>query len=113
MKASPSNKIAIKVLGYTYTIQNDKTQGEVGAMGRCHSDQQTIQIANNINGEAAASTLLHEIIEALNFHLKLEMNEQLVTALEAGLFTVLLDNGVDLLHLLRYVRPAEDGEVPF
>lgn len=99
----------IKILGYRYTIQTDKNQNEIGSMGRCHSDQQTIQIANDINSEAATSTLLHEIIEVLNFHLKTEMTEQQITAMEAGLFTVLLDNSVDLTPLLRSALDSQDS----
>jgi len=36
--------------------------------------------------------LLHEIIEGLNYHLELELDHRILSALSEGLFQVLRDN---------------------
>lgn len=95
--------MTIKVLGYTYLVHTDKTQNEIGSMGRCGVSTQVIQIASDLNEEAAISTVLHEIIEAINFHLKIDLNEQQISSLEAGLYAVFVDNGVELGPLWRRV----------
>ena len=91
----------MKILGYSYQVQRSGHSDDLGASGRCHQLKQTIQIASNLTKEGAQSTLLHEILEALNYHLQLELGEGVIMSLESGLFQVLADNGVDLSPLLR------------
>jgi hypothetical protein len=43
---------------------------------------------------------LHEVLELLNHHLGLELRESKILALEAGLYYVLTQNGVELSPLL-------------
>ena len=90
----------MKILGYNYTVDRSKSQDEVGAMGRFHAKSQAIQIANDINQQQDESTMIHEAIEAINYHLGLELEHKDITALEAALYQVLTDNGVDLAPLM-------------
>ena len=69
-------------------------------MGRFHAKSQSIQIANDINQQQDESTMIHEAIEAINYHLGLELEHKDITALEAALYQVLTDNGVDLAPLM-------------
>lgn len=91
----------MKILGYTYSVLQSNDGDFLDASGRFHHISQTIHIANDLNNEQKESTLLHEIIEALNYHLSLELSENTIMSLEAGLYQVLSDNGVDISPLLK------------
>ena len=70
------------------------------AMGRFQSRRQRLQIADDLAGDEQLSTILHEIIEALNYHLALDLPHNAIMGLEAGLYQVLVDSGVDLSPLM-------------
>ena len=53
--------------------------------------------------------MLHEIIEAINYHLELEMEHNVRMGLEAALFQVLTANGVDLSPLTKDVVDKFQG----
>lgn len=89
----------IKILGYNYEIRRDKTADEIGASGRHRVKSQVIQVASDQCDEQKESTILHEIIEALNYSLELEIKHSSIMALEAGFYQTLKDNGVDLSPL--------------
>ena len=99
----------MKILGYNYTIELGSDSDRMGAYGRCMSGKQVIQIANNLNREMEDSTILHEILEALKYHLDIGINEQQVMSLEAGLYQTLTEAGVDLAPLLAELREGQDG----
>ena len=86
----------MKILGYTYKVDNTKSVNDMNTYGLFSATDQKISVGNNLSEEQRASTVLHEVIEALKFHLSIEIEHEALTALEAGLFTVLMDNGVDL-----------------
>ena len=89
----------MKILGYTYQVEIVDSD----AMGRFQARRQRLQIASDLAGDGKLSTLLHEIIEAINYHLGLNLPHRTIMALEAGLYQVLADNGVDLSPLLEEV----------
>lgn len=89
----------MKILGYTYQVEVVSADA-MDAMGRFQARRQRLQIASDLTGDERMSTLLHEIIEALNYHLALNLPHAKIMALEAGLYQVLVDGGVDLAPLL-------------
>ena len=89
----------MKILGYTYQVEVVSADA-MDAMGRFQARRQRLQIASDLTGDERMSTLLHEIIEALNYHLALNLPHAKFMALEAGLYQVLVDGGVDLAPLL-------------
>jgi hypothetical protein len=91
----------MKILGYQYGIIRDRNSEEMGSMGKLHVKPQKIQIATDLTEQQEASTVLHEIIEALAYHLEMKLDHQDVMGLEAGLYQVLTDNGIDLSPLAR------------
>ena len=99
----------MKILGYNYTIELGSDSDRMGAYGRSMSGKQVIQIANNLNREMEDSTILHEILEALKYHLDIGINEQQVMSLEAGLYQTLTEAGVDLAPLLAELREGQNG----
>ena len=48
------------------------------------------------------STLIHEIIEAINWELELNLEHNKITALESGLYQVLKDN--KLIDFSKYIK---------
>lgn len=90
----------MKILGYNYTIDRAGNADDLQAFADFRSKTQVIRVASDLFQEQAESTLLHEVIEALNFHLELKLEHPAIMRLEAGLYQVLADNGVDLSPLL-------------
>lgn len=90
----------IDILGYSYTLNLSQGLKEMdGNIGECDLDRHTIAIANDLGREIIDTTLLHEIIEALNYHLELNLTHPQIMALEVGFHQVLCGNGVSLDNL--------------
>jgi len=81
----------IKILGYDYTIKMIDLN-ETEKFGTQDMNTLTIRLNENKAQSQIDSTLLHEIIEAIDFHLGLELKHYQINALEAGLYQVLKDN---------------------
>jgi len=91
----------LDILGYHYTVNETKPLSEMkGNSGTCDLDHSIIELANDAGEDMKLSTLLHEIIEAINFHLEIRLTEAKIKQLEAGLFQALTTNGVNLQDLL-------------
>lgn len=91
----------MKILGYNYTVDLSKQLSDMkGNSGFSNFDKQSLEVANDLGTDLKLSTLLHEIIEAINYHLSIGLAESDIMRLEAGLFQVLTDNGVNLSSLL-------------
>ena len=91
----------MNILGYSYQLVENVDSDFIGAFGRKHVKNQIIQIATDLVEQQRVSTVLHEIIEALNYHLELELEHSKIMALEAGLYQVLTENGIDLNPLIK------------
>lgn len=89
----------LKILGHTYTIDESDSLEFIGAYGRHHPEKLVIQIAEDLAPEQAVSTVLHEILHALDFLMKLGLEDSQVQRLEAGLYQALTENGVGLSPL--------------
>jgi hypothetical protein len=86
----------MNILGYEYTIDMTQREDQLGSLGRCSGKLLHIDIANDMNPQQTQSTMLHEIIEAINYHLQLHLEHGVIAALETSLYQVLTVNGVDL-----------------
>lgn len=98
-------KANMKILGYTYKIIMEEDHD--GALGRSHIARQIIRVSPNQASQQQESTMLHEIMEALAYHLHLELpsdQHRVIMPLEAALYQVLTDAGVDLSPLLNEVK---------
>ncbi len=60
--------------------------------GRVWTGKQIFNIDGRQSEKGQRSSILHEIIEALNYHLELDLKHSVIAQLEAGLFQVLEDN---------------------
>lgn len=91
----------MKILGYDYILHIKPKSDMGGNSGFCDFDSQVLSVCEELKDDGKASTLLHEIVEAINYHLCLDLKENQVMGIEAGLFQVLTDNGVSLSPLLK------------
>jgi len=79
----------LDILGATYSVIQ---QEELGDSGQCWLGKQIILIEKRQHPEQKEMTLLHEVIEALNYQLELELPHKTICALETGLYHVLKKN---------------------
>jgi hypothetical protein len=86
----------MKILGYEYKLVDDGDVDSMGAFGRFHSRSQKLQIAKDLCEQQIVSTTLHEVIEALNYHLEWKLEHSVIMGMEAALYQTLCENGVDL-----------------
>lgn len=81
----------IHILGIPYKVSFDHSFEELGEnQGLFDSARQTIFIANDIGEDARRYTIVHECIEALNFHLELGLEHRQITGMEVGIYSILL-----------------------
>jgi len=86
----------LKILGYDYEVcccdrNKEKGVSDGGAQSIFH---QKIWIDNQKHKQYQESTVIHEIVEAINAHLNIGLTEQNICQLETGLYQVLNDNGL-------------------
>jgi predicted nucleotide-binding protein (sugar kinase/HSP70/actin superfamily) len=93
----------MNILGYNYTVTADIDEDTMGAYGRFHSKDLRLQIASDLCIQQKKSAVLHEVLEALNYHLGMGLEHKIIDNLEAGLYQVLTENGVDLVPLAKDV----------
>lgn len=87
----------LTILGYKYGLDLSKSLNDMGKnVGLCDLDYKIITIANDVDHDIIASTLLHEIVEIINYHLELGLEHRQIMGLEVGLHQALVDNGVNL-----------------
>lgn len=93
----------IKILGYDYVIHTSRPSydGGMDSAGTCNPGRQIIVLDPQQCKQSQESTILHEMIEALNFHLALSLSHPVIMQLEAGLYQALTDNGVKMEALLK------------
>ena len=90
----------LKILGYSYVLDLSKKLRDLGGnVGNCDMDNKIMQVANDVDSDMIVSTLLHEFIEAINYHLELKLNHRQVMGIEVGLHQSLTENGVSMGEL--------------
>lgn len=88
----------IKILGHGYDVRiNQESRLGNGASGCVCSNMLRINMDPTVPESRQAETFLHEIFEALKFHLELDLEHKDLTALSEGLFAVLRDNELSFL----------------
>jgi len=99
----------MRILGYDYKLVEDGDSDTIGAFGRFHSSRQILQIAEGLTKQCRESTVLHEILEALNCHNNWGLSNKVIMPLEAGLYQVLADLGMDLSLLTKELDGEDSG----
>ena len=81
----------LKILGHSFDVIliDDNETDRFGSM---NPNTNTIRLNKNKTQSQIETTLLHEIIEALDHNLEIKLEHRQISALEAGLYQVLKDN---------------------
>jgi predicted DNA-binding protein len=98
----------VNILGFEYEIRQhdiDENESDSSFLGYCDFSRLRITIDNKSNIQQQNATLLHEIIEAINFHNELKLEHNIIKSLETGLYQVLSEN--DLVFTKETVKNSE------
>ena len=82
----------IRIGGIRYEVEYVDSHEISGSLGRFMSNPAKMLIAAHAAQDVQKSTLLHEVIEALNFQMELGLKHRQIMSLEHGLFQVMRDN---------------------
>lgn len=98
----------MKILAYDYKIKAESAPVEkLAFMGRHNGGDLNIIICTGMPRQNQESTMIHEIIEAINWQLKVNLREQQIIFLEIGLYNVLRNAGVDLRPLMVELKEGD------
>lgn len=85
----------LKIGGLTFTVTEEENLcRDFGAMGICFVNSLHIKIDKGVTQTNKETTLLHEILEAINSMYELELEHNKLQTLEASLYQVLKDNKI-------------------
>lgn len=82
----------INVLGLAYNISEQEDVSSGTALGLCQFAKQQIILEKKQCQEQKEATLIHEILEAINNQLELELPHKTICSLETGIYQVLKEN---------------------
>ena len=85
----------LKVLGHEYEVRENPTiRVERDTSGQCCSTNLWISVDPAMKSTRCEETFLHEIFEALKWHLQIKIEHDHLSALSEGLYQVLKENGM-------------------
>lgn len=85
----------IKILGHEYTVEmNSEIQQDYEQSAQISHAKCVITIGSRLVDSRREECLMHEIVEALNYHLELRLEHEKITQLGEGLYQVLKDSGL-------------------
>ena len=86
----------LKIGGILYNIVfKDTHRGEQKMhCGYCNTENCEITLDNTLDIQAQESTLIHEVIEAINYNNNLNLKHNQIMVLENNLYQVLKDNNL-------------------
>jgi hypothetical protein len=89
----------LKILGHNYTVKIDPVSARLAhnTSGTCCTATQEIEIDSNAPESSQAETLLHEIFEAIKYHLDMgdALKHNTLSQISECLFCVMRDNGLN------------------
>jgi len=80
----------MRICDREYTVAY-QAMGE-GAIGACNNGNQDITIEEDLHPETQASVLVHEVFEAINSSMNLNLPHKTISALETAWYGVLTSN---------------------
>jgi hypothetical protein len=93
----PSLPKRIKILGKYYTIKYLDESGE--DLGSCDSSKHEIVLYRQ-HEDSLKTTLLHEVVEAMDMAMEWDLEHKVITQLETTLFQIIKDNP----KLIKYLQ---------
>jgi hypothetical protein len=91
----------VKVSGHKYrVIPTDGLLDLYELLGQIRHYDHEIDIDDTIGTSDYVSTVIHEVMEAINRRYGMDLNHSVITVLEVGFFQFLRDNPVQILAML-------------
>lgn len=85
----------LNICGHKYAIVFDEVfEKKTGAYGQHNVNTLTMTIDSSLHNSIQCSTILHEIIESLNYHHEYNLPHNVIASLANSLFQVLVENKV-------------------
>lgn len=85
----------IKILGHDYEVRHEKDLSrDRGSNGECRCNATHIAIDPSLPRSMQEKVLVHEVVEALNYHLELRLEHPQISAISEGIYSVLSRNGM-------------------
>lgn len=86
--------MTINILGKDVVVSYDGERlRDMNEQGEFSGNGCRIILDGTMPRDQTRSVLIHEILEALNWHMEMELPHSKITQLEAGLFQVMKENG--------------------
>jgi hypothetical protein len=86
--------VEIDILGKKYSVEKRRFLArDDNCAGRHNAALCKIEIDGTSAQNMAGSILIHEILEAINYHMELGLDHPNITRLESGLFQIMKANG--------------------
>ena len=86
---------SIKVLGHEYSVIKEPHLFKRTEAGACCPGTLEIRIDSTFAESKQAETFMHEIFEAMKYHLQSDMQHETITQLSELLFSIVRRNGLD------------------
>ena len=90
----------LTICGFTYEIKIVDRVDDESSLGSCNVGAQLILINELAQGKMKLCTLIHEIIEAINYHYGVDLKHRQITALDHALLQVIVDNMKEIKKLM-------------
>lgn len=82
----------IRIGAQDYSVSVSDVPGSHGNFGECNHSKLTIEIDSSSPLPRQQQTLIHEIVEAMDFELNIGLKHHQVELLESGLYGLIRDN---------------------
>ena len=79
----------IKILGHEYKVETIDWVEGTRNNGLCCTNKTIISIDNRLPRTRREETFIHELVEAIDHHLELELKHPQITAVSSALYSVL------------------------
>ena len=82
----------LKILGHDYSVANKNMGFKSDTVAQCNMASLEIEICSSYPESRQKEGLIHEVIEALNYHLELKLPHNKISLLGESLYQVLKEN---------------------
>lgn len=85
---------SVNICGIKYPIKQLTEDEMHGKMGQWKTNPTCIKIMNEANNDMQAVTLIHEVIEAINWQLELDLKHRQICGLATSIYQVFKENNL-------------------
>ena len=84
----------IKLFGHVYAIEYDKNWHDESACAKLEANKLLIRIDATMPESRQEEALLHEVFEAMNYHLELALDHNKLCGMSEVLYGIIKENGL-------------------